>query len=152
LVKVDLVDHRGRGGDEIEIIFAGEALLDDLEVEEPEEAAAEAEARARGRLHLEREAGVVEPELGDRFAQLLEIGGVDREQAAEHHRLDFLEAGQRFEGGAADIGDGVADASFGDVLDLGGDEADSPGPSSGSCSILGRKAPTGRPGAGCRRS
>jgi hypothetical protein len=45
LGQVDLVDHRGRGGDEIEIIFAGEALLDDLEVEEPEEAAAEAEAQ-----------------------------------------------------------------------------------------------------------
>ena len=42
-----------------------------------------------------REAGVVEAQLADAFAQLLEVGRVDREQAAEHHRLDFLEAGQR---------------------------------------------------------
>ena len=53
-------DGRG-GGDQIEIIFAGQPLLDDLEVEEAEEAAAKAEAEGRAGLHLEGEAGVVEP-------------------------------------------------------------------------------------------
>ena len=64
------------------------------------------------RLHLEAEAGVVEAQLGDALAQLLEVGGVDREQAAEHHRLDFLEAGQRLGGGPLGVGDGVADAGL----------------------------------------
>ena len=49
---------------------------------------------ARG-LHLVGEAGVVEAQLAHRGAQVLEVGGVDREQAAEHHRLRRLEAGQR---------------------------------------------------------
>ena len=93
--RCDLVDHRRRGGDEVEVIFAGQPLLDDLEVEQAEEAAAEAEAERRAGLHLEAERGVVEAQLVEAVAELLEVGGVDREQAAEHHRLDFLEAGQR---------------------------------------------------------
>ena len=93
--QLDLVDHRGRGGDQVEVIFAGQPLLDDLEVEQAEEAAAEAEAERGAGLHLEAEAGVVEAQLVEAVAELLEVGGVDREQAAEHHRLDLLEAGQR---------------------------------------------------------
>src|SRR5690606_2729097 len=119
-----LVDHARRGGDEIEIIFAGEPLLDDLEVEEAEEAAAEAEAQRRARLHLEAEAGVVEPEPGEALAQLLEIGRVGGEESAEDDRLHLLEAGQRLGGGLLRVGDRVADAGLADILDLGGDEAD----------------------------
>ena len=93
-------------------------------VEQAEEAAAEAEAQRRAGLHLEAEARIVEAELGDAFAQLLEIGGIDREEAAEDDGLHFLEAGEGFGGGAADVGDGVADAGLADILDLRGDEAD----------------------------
>ena len=93
-------------------------------MEQAEEAAAEAEAKRGAGLHLEAEAGVVEAQLGEAVAQLLEIVGVDREQAAEDDRLDQLEAGQRLGGGALGVGDGVADAGLGDVLDLRGDEAD----------------------------
>ena len=93
-------------------------------MQQPEEAAAEAEAeRGRG-FHLEREAGVVEPQLAHRRAQRLEVVGVDREQAAEHHRDGRLEAGQHLRHRLAVVGDGVADAGVGDFLDRGGDEAD----------------------------
>ena len=108
--QLDLVDHRRRGGDQVEVVFAGQPLLDDLEVEQAEEPAAEAEAERGAGFHLEAEAGVVEAQLRDALAQLLEVGGVDREQPAEHHRLDFLEARQRLGGGALGVGDGVADA------------------------------------------
>src|SRR5688572_17381534 len=120
----DVIDDARRGGDQVEIIFAGQPLLDDLEMEQAEEAAAEAEAQSRAGLHLEREGRVVEAQLVQRVAQLLELGGVGREQAAEHDRLDLLEAGQRLGRRLAGVGDGVADAGLGDVLDLGGDEAD----------------------------
>ena len=83
---VDVVDHRGRGGDEVEVELALEALADDLEVEEAEEAAAEAEAEGGGGLHLGGEGGVVELELLDGVAEVLEVGGVDGEEAAEDHR------------------------------------------------------------------
>ena len=50
-----LVDDRGRGGDQVEVEFALEPLLDDFQMQQPEEAAAEAEAeRGRG-FHLEGE-------------------------------------------------------------------------------------------------
>ena len=95
MAEVDLVDDARRGGDEVEVIFAGQPLLDDLEVEEAEEAAAEAEAERGAGLHLEAERGVVEAQLVEAVAELLEVVGVDREQAAEDDRLDQLEAGQR---------------------------------------------------------
>ena len=88
-------DAIGRGGDEVEVVFAGQPLLDDLEVEEAEEAAAEAEAQRGAGLHLEAERGVVEAQLVEAVAELLEVVGVDREEAAEDHRLDELEAGER---------------------------------------------------------
>ena len=100
-VMRELVDDRRRGRDQVEVELALQPLLDDLEVQQAEEAAAEAEAeRGRG-LHLVGEAGVVEAQLAHRGAQVLELGGVDREEAAEHHRLRRLEAGQRLGGRAA---------------------------------------------------
>ena len=89
---------RRRRGDEVEVELALEPLGDDLEVQEAEEAAAEAEAERGAGLRLVGEARVVEAQLADRLAQVLELGGIDREQAAEHHRLRRLEAGQRLGG------------------------------------------------------
>ncbi len=76
-----LVDHRGRGGDEIEIEFAAQPLLDDLEVQKAEKTAAEAEAERGGGLHFIGEAGVVQTQLAHGRAQILEIIGIDRERA-----------------------------------------------------------------------
>ncbi len=93
-------------------------------MQEAEKAAAKAEAQRRRGLGLVFEAGVVEAQFGEAVAQPLVIGGIGREQAAEHDRLHRLEAGQRRGGGAAVLGDRVADAAIGDGLDAGGDEAD----------------------------
>ena len=41
----DLVAHARRGGDQVEVVFALQPLLDDLHVQQAEEAAAEAEAQ-----------------------------------------------------------------------------------------------------------
>jgi len=92
-------------------------------MQQPEEPAAEAEAQCRRRLHFEREARIVQPQLADALAQLLELGGIDREHPAEHDRLDFLEARERFERRPLGIGDRVADAGLRDLFDLRGDEA-----------------------------
>ena len=122
--QVHLVHHAGRGGDEVEVIFAGQPFLDDFQVQQAQESAAEAEAQCRAGFHLEAEAGVVQAQLEQAFAELVEVRRVDREQAAEHHRLDFLEARQRLGGGPLDVGDRVADRGLRDFLDLRGDEAD----------------------------
>ena len=124
VAHVQLVDHRRRRRDEVEVELAAQALLDDFEVEQAEEATAEAEAERGGGFHLVGEAGVVEAQAAHGGAQVFELRGVDREEAAEHDRLDFAEAGQRFFGRLAFVGDGVADRAVGHGLDRGGEEAD----------------------------
>ena len=118
------IDDRGRGRDQVEVELAGQPLLDDLEMQQAEEAAAEAEAEGGRGLGLVVEAGIVEPQLAEAFAQFLEIVGVDREQAAPDDRHGGLEAGQRLGGGVAVVGDRVADVAVGHGLDGRGDVAD----------------------------
>ncbi len=121
---VDAIDHRRRGRDQVEVELAGQALLDDLQMQEAEKAAAEAEAeRGRG-LRLVVEARVVEAELAETVTQLLEIVGVHRIEPAPDHRHGRLEAGQRLGGRAPIFGDGIADAAIGDGLDRGGEKTD----------------------------
>ena len=93
-------------------------------MQQAEEAAAETEAQRGGSFHLEREARIVEAQFAHRRAQRFEIVGIDREQAAEHHRDGRLEARQHLGDRLAVVGDGVADAGIGDFLDRRGDEAD----------------------------
>src|SRR5689334_15524360 len=72
VAQLQVIDHRRGGGDEIEVELALQALLDDLEMQEAEEAAAEAEAERRRSLHLIGEAGIVEAQLAHGGAQVLE--------------------------------------------------------------------------------
>ena len=91
--QVDAVDDRGRGGDQVEVELALQPLLDDLEVQQAEEAAAEAEAERRRGLRLVVKLASLSRSLAEALAQLLVIGGVGREQAAEHHRQHGLKPG-----------------------------------------------------------
>ena len=122
--QVHPVDHRGRGQHQVEVELARQPLLDDLEVQQPQKAAAEAEAERARVLGLVLEARIVEAQLAERVAQILEIGGIGREHAAEHDRLRRPEARQRRRRRPAVVGDRVADPGIGEVLDAGGDEAD----------------------------
>ena len=45
--------------------------------------------------------------------KMLEVGGVDRINAAEHHRMNFLETGQRLLRRMPLVGHGVADLHLG---------------------------------------
>ena len=112
-------------------------------MEEAEEAAAEAEAEGGAGLHLEAERGVVEAELVEAVAELLEVVGVDREEAAEDDRLDELEAGERLAaaGRLASVMVSPTRVSATSLI-CAVMKPISPGPSSVSCSILGRKQPT----------
>ena len=118
-----VLDRWGRG-DQVEVELALEALADDLHVQQPEEPAAEPEPeRARG-LGLVGERAVVEAQLLEGVAQVVELVAVDRVEPAEHHRLGFLVALERFGRGAGQLGDGLARACLADVLDAGDEIAD----------------------------
>ena len=55
----DLIDDRGQGGNEVQVKFPLQPLLDDLHMEHAQKAAAEAEAQGGGGFRLEGEGGVV---------------------------------------------------------------------------------------------
>ena len=59
--------------------------------------------------------------------ELIVIGGVDRIDSAEHHRLDFLKAGEGFCAGIFHFGDGIADSGVGRGFDVRDDVADGSG-------------------------
>ena len=85
-------------------------------MQQAEEAAAEAEAERGGGFHLVGEAGVVEAQLAHGGSQVFELGGIDREQTAKHHRDRGAEARQRGGGRLAIIRDGVAHAGVRHLL------------------------------------
>ncbi len=97
-------------------------------MQQAQKATAEAETQSVGGLRLPRQRGVVEDQLLERVAQVRVVIGVDREEPAEDHRLDFPVAGQRLARGA-DAGlharsQGVADPQQRDVLQTGDEVAD----------------------------
>ena len=47
--ELQFIDHAGRGGDQVEVELAGQAFLDDFQMEEAKETAAEAEADRRAK-------------------------------------------------------------------------------------------------------
>ena len=92
---VDAIDDGRRGRDQVEIEFALQPLLNDFQMQQPQKAAAKAEAQRRGAFRLIGEARIVEMQFAQRLAQIFEQGGIDRKEAAEHHRQGRLEARQR---------------------------------------------------------
>ena len=121
----DAVNDAGIGGDDVHAVFAAQPFLDDLEVQQAQEAAAKAETEGDRGLGLINEGGVVELKLGEVGLEVLVIRGVDRVNAAEDHRMDFLEAAQHGRG-VARIGDGVAHFHLLRALDIGRDVAGLP--------------------------
>jgi hypothetical protein len=64
------VFHRGRGEDDVHVVLALEALLDDLHVKEAQETEAVTKAQRLARLRLVGERGVVELQFLQRVAQI----------------------------------------------------------------------------------
>ena len=91
----DLVYHAGIGGDDVHVELAPQPLLNDLQMEQAKEAAPETEAKRDGTLRLIEKRRVVELQLGQIGFQVFKIRGVDRVNAAEHHRLYLLKSRQR---------------------------------------------------------
>ena len=114
---LDEVADVGGRRQQLEVVLALEPLAHDLHVEEPEEAAAEAEAERLRVLRLVGERRVVERQLVERVAEVLEAVGVDREEAAEDHRLDLAIALERAGRGPLRGGQRVADPQLRHVLD-----------------------------------
>ncbi len=105
-----------RGGDELQVELALEALLDDLHVEQAQEAAPEAEAERHARLRLVDEARVVEVEPLERVAQERVLVAAQRIDPGEHEWQGLLVAGQGNRRRVVGIGQGVTHPGIGDAL------------------------------------
>ncbi len=124
---VDLIDDAGDRGNEVQVVFPFQPLLDDLQVQKAQEAAAEAEAESSGGLRFKGQRRVVELQFFQRFLQVFIVGSVGGIDAAEHHGVDLAVTGQGFFCRAVGQGDRIAHTGLGDGLDGGRDIADFPG-------------------------
>src|SRR5258706_12843365 len=93
-------------------------------MQQTEEAATESETKRLRRLRFETQRGIVQLQLFQRLAQRAVIARINRVQAGEYLRLDFLEAGQRLGRGAVGESQGIADKCGLQLLDTGRDQAD----------------------------
>ena len=119
----EVVDNAGGGGDEIEIEFPLQTLLNDLHVEKPQKAAAEAEAQGSGGFRLIGKGSVIELQLFQCLPQIGIFGAIGRVDAAEHHGIDAAVAGKRCGSGVFGTGDGIAHTGIGNGFDAGGEIA-----------------------------
>ena len=120
----DAIAHAGRGGDQIDVELALQALLHDFQVQQAEEAAAETEAQRDGIFRLVEECGVVQLQFSERVAQQLRTRG-DCTGYSPAKTMGLMASKPGSGGGRARrIGDGVADVRVGHALDIGDDEAD----------------------------
>ncbi len=121
---MDLVTHARRRCDQVEVELALQPLLDDLHVQQTKKSASESEPERHRAFRFEEKGGVVELELFQSIPQQRVLVRVDRIDAGKNHRLDLFKAGQGVGGGARVLGDGVADARIGNVLDGSDKESD----------------------------
>ena len=121
---VHVIVDRGARRDEVEVELSLETLLDDLHMEETEEANAEAKAKGHRGLGRPDERWIVDVELLEGVAKVLVLFVVHREESGVDHGLRLAIA--RHGGVAGPLGkrDGVADTHGLGVLETRDDEAD----------------------------
>ena len=117
------VDDAGGRRDDVQVKLPLQPLLDDLHVEQPQEAAAEPVAQRLAGLQLVGERRVVQVQLFQGVLQILVIAAVQRIDAAEDHRRHLAVTGQRALRRAGCVRDGVAHPRVVQVLDRRGDIA-----------------------------
>lgn len=104
--------------------LALEALLDDLHVQQAEEADAKPEAERLARLGFVDKCRIVERELVERIAQSRILVGIDGKQSRVDHRLDVTVSGQGLGGTVFRERDRIADLDHARILEARNEIAD----------------------------
>ena len=125
-----LVDHAGRGGDQVLVELALKPLLHDLHVQQTQKAATKAETQRLADLRFVMQRRVIKFEFFEAIAQAFVLIGLGRIQARKHLGLNLLEARQGFgrcercpARARFDQRDGVADLGGLQFTDTGNDVA-----------------------------
>mmetsp|Transcript_22306 Transcript_22306/g.50792 ORF Transcript_22306/g.50792 Transcript_22306/m.50792 type:complete len:246 (-) Transcript_22306:821-1558(-) len=97
ILAFDLVSHGWRGHGEVYTVFTFQPLLDDLHVQNSEEAAAEAEAQGRRLLWLKLNGSIIQRQALEGQLEGVKTPGVCGKEATENHRHHGSVAGQRLD-------------------------------------------------------
>ena len=111
-LRVNLVLHVRHGGYDLHVELARQSLLYNLHVQQSEESATETESQRYRAFWLECQRCVVELQLLDGCAQVLEFGCLYRVNSGVEHRFHFLESGYGFVAWLVDVRYCVADLHF----------------------------------------
>ena len=123
LLVIHVVGDVGHRGNHLHVELAAQSLLHDFHVQQPQETATESKSQRHTRLGREGERGIVELQLLERGAQVLEILGLDGIHTSKHHGLHFLKSLDGTLTRALHMGNGVAHTHFHRVLDARNDVA-----------------------------
>ena len=93
------INDSRRGGNQIHVEFAFQALLHDFQVQQTQEAAAEAETQCLRHFRLEFQRSVVELQFFQRVAQGFVVVAFHGIESGEYLALHFFETGQRLGSG-----------------------------------------------------
>ena len=121
-LEQQLKNYGWRSGDQVQVVLALQALLNDLHVQHAEEAATEAEAQCVRAFWRVLQRRIVQRQLLQRVTEVFKVIGADREQARIHLRLNTLETGQYINIRRRAQGQGIAHWRTVNVLDTGDDE------------------------------
>ena len=117
------VNNVGRSGNQRQIIFALQALLDNVHVQQSQKAAAEAKAQGSGGFRLEHQGSIVQLQLFQRVAQIVVIAVLYGIQAAINHGSGLAIAWQSALRRTIGVRNSVAHASVAHVFDASSKEA-----------------------------
>ena len=116
--------HGRRGGEQIQIELALQALLDHFHMQQAQKAHAEAEAERMGLLRLPDERRVVERQLLERLFERLVLVGINGKQARVYHGLGLAVTRQGLVDAALGQRERIAHLHLGKVLQAGDQVAD----------------------------
>ena len=111
--------HRRRGGEQVQVELAFQALLDHFHMQQAQKAHTEAEAKRMGLLGFPDERRVVERQLLERLFERLVLIGIDGDQARVDHGLGLTITRQGLVDAALGQRERIAHLNLGKVLQAG---------------------------------
>ena len=137
------IDYRRRSRNQIQIVFTFQSLLNDLHMQQAEEAAAESEAQCNGGFRLKGQRCVIQLQFFQCVAQVVIMCAVRRIDTGKDHRADLAVSGQRLCTRIVRQCNCVTDARITDALDRSGQIPDLTGFQLAAVDQVGRTHDTG---------
>ena len=104
VTEFNLIDHTGRGRDEVLVELTLQALLHDFHVQQAQETTTESKAQGLAHFGLVTQRRIVELEFFKRVTQLVVLAGFGGVQPCKNLRFDLFKTGQGFGGRARVVG------------------------------------------------